>query len=215
MIAADPTVQRHAISASVSDGRRNAARKPSSVGDDKNIFRFSLIRIPDEVSCRFAAANKTILTIRLTKLYTLFTCNSPPRCFPIKVERINISRRKIQMKFKYFSSLAIVMLTLSLAAFAKNNHSGKFSVAENVRVGSTTLAVEARPNRLPLEVHPRAPNHLHTLRALIEGAHVRVAEGCVHLEAAAARHAVVAAGLEEAGRGIAGGLPGLGAAAAS
>lgn len=44
------------------------------------------------------------------------------------------------MKFIYFSSLAIVMLTLSLAAFAKDNHSGKFSVAENVRVGSTTLA---------------------------------------------------------------------------
>jgi hypothetical protein len=44
------------------------------------------------------------------------------------------------MKFKYFSSLALVMLTLSLAAFARDNHSGNFTVAENVRVGSTTLA---------------------------------------------------------------------------
>jgi hypothetical protein len=44
------------------------------------------------------------------------------------------------MKLKYFSSLALVTLTLSLAAFAKDNHSGDFTVAENVRVGSTTLA---------------------------------------------------------------------------
>ena len=44
------------------------------------------------------------------------------------------------MKLKYFSSLALVTLMLSLAAFAKDNHSGKFSVSENVRIGSTTLA---------------------------------------------------------------------------
>jgi hypothetical protein len=32
-----PNVQRHAISADVSDGRRKAARKPSIVGDGEDI----------------------------------------------------------------------------------------------------------------------------------------------------------------------------------
>jgi len=36
--AVDPTVQRHAISANVSEGRRNAARKPSVVGDGADIL---------------------------------------------------------------------------------------------------------------------------------------------------------------------------------
>ena len=44
------------------------------------------------------------------------------------------------MKLKYFSSLALVTLILSLAAFAKDSHSGNFTVSENVRVGSTMLA---------------------------------------------------------------------------
>ena len=44
------------------------------------------------------------------------------------------------MKFaKYLSSFAIVALVLSVAAFAKDDHSGNFTLSETVRVGSTEL----------------------------------------------------------------------------
>lgn len=41
---------------------------------------------------------------------------------------------------QYLSSFAIVMLVLSVGAFAKDNHSGSFTLFETVRVGSTDLA---------------------------------------------------------------------------
>jgi hypothetical protein len=45
------------------------------------------------------------------------------------------------MKFaKYFASFAIVTLILSTGAFAKDNHSGNFTLSETVHVGSTELA---------------------------------------------------------------------------
>ena len=40
---------------------------------------------------------------------------------------------------QYFASLAILTLALSLGAFAKDNHSGNFTLFETVRVGSTDL----------------------------------------------------------------------------
>ena len=40
---------------------------------------------------------------------------------------------------KYFASFAILTLALSLGAFAKDNHSGSFTLFETVRVGSTDL----------------------------------------------------------------------------
>ncbi|MDQ1386759.1 MAG: hypothetical protein QOF94_992 [Acidobacteriaceae bacterium] len=44
------------------------------------------------------------------------------------------------MKFvQYSASFAIVMLALSVAALAKDNHSGNFTLSETVRVGSTQL----------------------------------------------------------------------------
>jgi hypothetical protein len=45
------------------------------------------------------------------------------------------------MKFaKYLSSFAIVALVLSVAAFAKDDHSGSFTLSETAKVGSTELA---------------------------------------------------------------------------
>jgi hypothetical protein len=45
------------------------------------------------------------------------------------------------MKFaKYLSSFALVMLVLSVAAFAKDDHSGNFTLFDTARVGSTELA---------------------------------------------------------------------------
>jgi hypothetical protein len=41
---------------------------------------------------------------------------------------------------KYLASFAIVAAALSLNAFAKDSHSGKFTLADTVRVGSTELA---------------------------------------------------------------------------
>jgi hypothetical protein len=41
---------------------------------------------------------------------------------------------------KYIASIAIATLALSLGAFAKDNHSGNFTVSDNVQVGSTQLA---------------------------------------------------------------------------
>jgi len=40
---------------------------------------------------------------------------------------------------KYFASFAIVTLLLSAGAFAKDTHSGNFTLPETVRVGSTML----------------------------------------------------------------------------
>jgi len=40
---------------------------------------------------------------------------------------------------KYFASFAVLTLALSLGAFAKDNHSGSFTLFETVRVGSTDL----------------------------------------------------------------------------
>lgn len=39
----------------------------------------------------------------------------------------------------FFASFAIVTLMLSAAAFAKDNHSGNFTLAETARVGTTVL----------------------------------------------------------------------------
>jgi hypothetical protein len=45
------------------------------------------------------------------------------------------------MKFAhYLASFAIVALALSLSAFAKDGHSGNFTLADTVQVGSTELA---------------------------------------------------------------------------
>jgi hypothetical protein len=41
--------------------------------------------------------------------------------------------------FNYFASFAIVTLVLSAGAFAKDNHSGNFTLFETARVGSTQL----------------------------------------------------------------------------
>jgi hypothetical protein len=41
---------------------------------------------------------------------------------------------------KYFASFAIVALVLSASAFAKDNHSGTFTLSDTVRVGSAQLA---------------------------------------------------------------------------
>lgn len=44
------------------------------------------------------------------------------------------------MKFvQYVTSFAVVSLVLSLSAFAKDSHSGKFTLADTVQVGSTQL----------------------------------------------------------------------------
>lgn len=40
---------------------------------------------------------------------------------------------------QYFAAFAILTLALSVGAFAKDNHSGNFTVFETVRVGSTEL----------------------------------------------------------------------------
>jgi hypothetical protein len=45
------------------------------------------------------------------------------------------------MKFvQYFASFAMMALVLSVSAFAKDSHSGKFTVSDPVQVGSTQLA---------------------------------------------------------------------------
>lgn len=45
------------------------------------------------------------------------------------------------MKFaQYLSLFAIIAVVLSLNAFAKNEHSGKFTLTETVQIGSTELA---------------------------------------------------------------------------
>ena len=41
---------------------------------------------------------------------------------------------------QYFASFAILALALSANAFAKDNHSGSFTLSDTVRVGSTELA---------------------------------------------------------------------------
>jgi hypothetical protein len=47
----------------------------------------------------------------------------------------------IQMKFvQYVASFAVVSLVLSLSAFAKDSHSGKFTLADTVQIGSTQLS---------------------------------------------------------------------------
>jgi hypothetical protein len=51
------------------------------------------------------------------------------------------AQENTEMKLvKYFASFAIVALVLSLSAFAKDTHSGKFIVSDPVQVGSTQLA---------------------------------------------------------------------------
>jgi hypothetical protein len=40
---------------------------------------------------------------------------------------------------QYFAALAILTLALSVGAFAKDNHSGNFTLSETVRIGSTDL----------------------------------------------------------------------------
>ncbi|HLZ42462.1 MAG TPA: hypothetical protein VKQ11_15950 [Candidatus Sulfotelmatobacter sp.] len=40
---------------------------------------------------------------------------------------------------KYFASIAVVALVLSLGAFAKDKDSGNFDLTQTARVGSTTL----------------------------------------------------------------------------
>jgi len=47
------------------------------------------------------------------------------------IVRINFAR--------YFASFGILTLVLSVGAFAKDNHSGNFTLFETVRVGSTQL----------------------------------------------------------------------------
>lgn len=45
------------------------------------------------------------------------------------------------MKFvKYFASFAVVALVLSMSAFAKDSHSGKFMLSDTVQIGHTQLA---------------------------------------------------------------------------
>ena len=45
------------------------------------------------------------------------------------------------MKFaKYLASFAVVALVFSVSAFAKDIHSGNFTLSDTVRVGSTQLA---------------------------------------------------------------------------
>lgn len=44
------------------------------------------------------------------------------------------------MKFaQYLASFAIIAVVLSLNAFAKNEHSGKFTLTDTVQIGSTEL----------------------------------------------------------------------------
>jgi|SRR5882762_1955600 len=44
------------------------------------------------------------------------------------------------MKFaRYFASFGILTVVLSIGAFAKDNHSGNFTLSETVRVGSAQL----------------------------------------------------------------------------
>ena len=44
------------------------------------------------------------------------------------------------MKFvQYFASFSIVALVLSVSAFAKDSHSGKFTLSDTVQVGSSQL----------------------------------------------------------------------------
>ena len=49
---------------------------------------------------------------------------------------------------QYFASFVIVAVVLSVGAFAKDSHSGNFTLADTVQVGSTQLAHPAttRPN---------------------------------------------------------------------
>jgi hypothetical protein len=50
-------------------------------------------------------------------------------------------RNNLEMKFvQRLTSFAIVALVLSLGAFAKDSHSGNFTLSETVQVGSTQLA---------------------------------------------------------------------------
>jgi flagellar basal body P-ring protein FlgI len=45
------------------------------------------------------------------------------------------------MKFvQYLASFAVVSLVLSLSAFAKDSHSGKFTLSDTVQVGSAQLS---------------------------------------------------------------------------
>jgi hypothetical protein len=51
-----------------------------------------------------------------------------------------MKKGEIKMKsIKWFGSFAILTLVLSVGAFAKDNHSGNFTLSETVRVGSTEL----------------------------------------------------------------------------
>ena len=80
--AVAPSVQRHAISANVSDGRRNAARKPSIVGDGADIPRFSLIRIAHVVKVQAFARYRRKRTVPSQNYESICTsshdiCNRP------------------------------------------------------------------------------------------------------------------------------------------
>ena len=59
------------------------------------------------------------------------------------------------MKFvQYLASFAVVSLILSLSAFAKDSHSGKFTLSDTVQVGSTQL----RPGNYKVEWNGPANN---------------------------------------------------------
>jgi hypothetical protein len=53
----------------------------------------------------------------------------------------NKPQEKIEMKVvQYFASFVIVAVVLSVGAFAKDSHSGNFTLADTVQVGSMQLA---------------------------------------------------------------------------
>src|SRR5580698_10283471 len=54
---------------------------------------------------------------------------------------LNKLQEKMEMKFgRYLASFAVLALLSSLSAFAKDIHSGKFTLSDAVQVGSTQLA---------------------------------------------------------------------------
>jgi len=54
---------------------------------------------------------------------------------------LNKLQEKMEMKFgRYLASFAVLALLSSLSAFAKDIHSGKFTLSDTVQVGSTQLA---------------------------------------------------------------------------
>ena len=53
----------------------------------------------------------------------------------------NESQENIEMKFvQYFTFFTVIALVLSVGALAKDSHSGNFTLADTVQVGSTQLA---------------------------------------------------------------------------